>query len=387
MMNKKTILFVHQSSDLYGSDKTLLILVNKLNKNFFRPIVVLPRKGPLLDELKKQNIKIIITPVINIHKRMFNLKELFFLPFNLIKSIHKLHKELKGIKIDIVQSNTVVVTLGFVYARLKKIKHFWHIHEVLESPKIAVIVFSWLVKVFSDFTIFNSISTQKSYCKRFPVIKEKSVIIYNGLDRELETTSKIEQYKLKENLEYNSNDVILGLVGRINVNKGHILLLNSFNEILKKQPNIKLLFIGSVVKGKEQVLEILKKQIVKLGLEGKVKILPFQKQIWKFWDIIDIAVVPSTVPESFGLVALEAMLACKPVIASNLGALKEVVKNNTTGFLFDINDKKDFEKKIQILLENKELREEYGIAGYSRAKKTFNIEKYIYQFEQKYLED
>lgn len=97
--------------------------------------------------------------------------------------------------------------------------------------------------------------------------------------------------------------------------------------------------------------------------------------------------MPSTVPESFGLVALEAMLACKPVIASNLGALKEVVKNNTTGFLFDINDKKDFEKKIQILLENKELREEYGIAGYSRAKKTFNIEKYIYQFEQKYLED
>ena len=97
MSAKKIILFIHQSSDLYGSDKALLFLVKNLNGNLFSPIVVLPRKGLLYDELIKSNIRVIITPVLNIHKKMFNFKGLFGFPFFLIKSILKLNKELKGI--------------------------------------------------------------------------------------------------------------------------------------------------------------------------------------------------------------------------------------------------------------------------------------------------
>lgn len=384
-MSKKTILFIHQSSDLYGSDKALLLLVQELNKKLFTPIIVLPRKGPLLDELLKNNIKVIITPVLNIHKRMFNLRELLLLPFNLIKSIFKLNKELKGIKIDIIQSNTVVVTLGFVYAKLKRIKHFWHLHEVLESPRIAVKVFSWLVKVFSDVTIFNSIATKESFCKQQPRIRENSIVIYNGLEREEKITSNLGIEELRKSLMFSSNDIILGLVGRINENKGHSLLLEAFKKIEKDQPGVRLLFIGSPVKGKEYVLESLKNQIVELHLENKVKIITFQKEIWKFWDIIDIAVVPSTISESFGLVALEAMLSNKPVIVSDIGALKEVVEENITGLLFHINEEDSLKNSINLLIENKSLRIKYGEAGFLRAKKLFTLDNYIKQFEKIYL--
>ncbi|MEE9406939.1 MAG: glycosyltransferase family 4 protein [Polaribacter sp.] len=386
-MKKKTILFVHQSADLYGSDKALLYLVQKLNKNLFSPIVVLPREGLLSVELKKLNIKVIITPVLNIHKKMFNFKELISFPFNFLKSIFKLNKELKGVKIDIVQSNTVVVILGFVYARLKGIKHFWHIHEVLENPKIAVKVFSRLVKVFSDFTIFNSKTTQESFCKIQPKIKRKSVVIYNGLDREVEITTNKEIEELKKSLTFNSSDILLGLVGRINENKGHALLLNAFKELEKKQSNAKLLFIGSTVKGKEDVLETLEKQIETLNLSAKVKIINFQTEIWKFWDIIDIAVVPSTIPESFGLVALEAMLSKKPVIASNLGALKEVVEDNKTGLLFNVENVESLTIKMNLLLNDASLRNKYSTEGFLRAKKIFTLEKYVNQFELNYLKD
>jgi len=63
-----------------------------------------------------------------------------------------------------------------------------------------------------------------------------------------------------------------------------------------------------------------------------VSIIPFQKEISKFWQSIDIAVVPSIEPEPFGLVAVEAMLANKPVIASNHGGLTEIIINNYNGF-------------------------------------------------------
>ena len=90
MSSKKTILFFHQSSDLYGSDKTLLQLVKGLNKNLYHPVVVLPSKGPLYDALFQLDIQLIVTPVLNIHKKMFTIKSLLGLPYHLVKSILKL---------------------------------------------------------------------------------------------------------------------------------------------------------------------------------------------------------------------------------------------------------------------------------------------------------
>lgn len=381
---KKTILFIHQSSDLYGSDKALLVLVKKLNKDLFLPIVVLPKNGLLYDELIREKIRVIITPVINIHKKMFNFKGLFFLPFILIKSILKLRRELKNTKIDIVQSNTVVVTLGFIYAKLMGIKHYWHIHEVMDKPKIAVKIFPALVNRFSDLTIFNSETTKESFCSVKPKIKEKSVIIYNGIDREKEKLSQKDLSELRKSLGFDESDIILGLVGRINKDKGHLLLLESFRKIVDKTDNVKLLFIGSSVEGKEKIFNKIENKIKYLSLENNVIIIPFQIDIWKFWDIIDIAITPSTIKESFCLVALEAMLSEKPVIASDLGALKEVVINNETGFLFDVNSAESLEEKIITLIENKSLRLEFGLKGKQRALSKFTLEKYINQFEKIY---
>jgi len=381
---KKTILFVHQSSDLYGSDKALLLLVKKLNKELFVPIVVLPKEGLLQEALLKENIRVIITPVINIHKKMFNLRDLLILPFHLIGSLIKLNKELKNIKIDIVQSNTVVVTLGFMFARLKGVTHFWHIHEVMDKPKIAVKIFPKLVNRFSDFTIFNSETTKQSFCNIMPKISSKSTVIYNGVDRDQPYYSENEMNDLKKTLSIEEKDIILGLVGRINNDKGHFLLLENFEKISKYHNHIKLLFIGSPVEGKEEVFDKIKNKIHSLQLQKKVIIIPFQTNIWKFWDIIDIAIAPSTVKESFCLVALEAMLANRPVIASDLGALKEVVKNNETGFLFNINNSKDLREKIITLVEDKNLRLDFGEKGKQRALEKFTLAKYIHQFEKIY---
>jgi len=72
----KNILYIHQSTDLYGSDKALLFLVKGLDRKLYNPIVVLPNYGPLNAELDKLDIKTIVTPVINIHRRMFTLKKM-----------------------------------------------------------------------------------------------------------------------------------------------------------------------------------------------------------------------------------------------------------------------------------------------------------------------
>ena len=317
---------------------------------------------------------------------MFSFKTLISLPFQLLRSIRVLNKELKGVEIAIIHTNTVVVLLGFIYAKINRIKHCWHIHEILNFPKILSKFFPNLIYFFSDTIIFNSEATKSNYLKYKKAISKKAVVIYNGLERNFPILDDKERTQLKEKHNISKEDRVLGLIGRINPNKGHHLLVEAFQNISKTREHLKLLFIGSEVKGKEEVLINLKNKVAEAGLEDKVVVIPFQKNIWKYWDIIDIAVVPSTIEESFGLVALEAMLSKKPVIASDLGGLKEVVIDEKTGYLFNPFVKGELEATINKLVFDTEKMSRLGEKGYEIATNNFTLTKYTSNFENVYID-
>ena len=81
------------------------------------------------------------------------------------------------------------------------------------------------------------------------------------------------------------------------------------------------------------------------------------------------------------MVALEAMLAKKPVVGSNHGGLTEIIVHNETGFLIEPYNETELAEAIQKLLNNKELRDQFGTTGYNRAIKEFSEEKYVSSFE------
>ena len=116
-------------------------------------------------------------------------------------------------------------------------------------------------------------------------------------------------------------------------------------------------------------------------MKDQVKIVPFQEEIWQLWDSIDIAVVPSTEPEPFGMVAIEAMLAKKPVIAANHGGLTEIVISGETGLLFEPQNPNELANALESLLNNSEKREKYGLAGYKRAVEHFSLQSHVNKFE------
>ena len=382
----KNILFIHQSADLYGSDKTLLYLLESI-KDVANVIVVVPEEGPLTEEFKKLNIEVFIIPVIKVSRQLFTNFNVFKLPFQIYKAVSILRKKLGNRKIDLIHSNTIAVFLGAFYSKIYNIKHIWHVHEIIQHPKMVAKAYPFLVDWFSDCVVFNSVASTEHLYKNKPKLKEKSTIIYNGLDRNVPISSKEEQMLLRNSLfkSIDKSSIVIGLVGRINRHKGQQLLLSVFNE-LKKNPenNIYLLFVGSTIKSQLFLLEELKDEIKNKNLENFVTIVDFQKEIWKFYDCIDIVLVPTTDIESFGLVAIEGMLSKKPVIASNHGGLKEIVIHNKTGLLFEPNNASDLKKSIESLLINQNLIELYGKEGEKRAKFDFSLEKYVNNFKALY---
>ena len=91
---------------------------------------------------------------------------------------------------------------------------------------------------------------------------------------------------------------------------------------------------------------------------------------------MDIVTVPSTEPEPFGLVTLEAMLSKKPVIASNHGGLSEIIIDNNTGFLFSPNNSEDLYLKTERLIKDKNKRNNFGKNGFDRVNTVFTPETY-----------
>ncbi|HNR31306.1 MAG TPA: glycosyltransferase family 4 protein [Candidatus Hydrogenedentes bacterium] len=90
------------------------------------------------------------------------------------------------------------------------------------------------------------------------------------------------------------------------------------------------------------------------------------RDVARLYAEADIVVVPSLWDEPFGLVAVEAMAVGRPVCASRVGGLQDIVAHLDTGFLFDRGDARELAKQLAVLLDNPDLRRRMGEAGRRR---------------------
>lgn len=385
----QSILFIHQSAELYGSDKTMLYFLSELDKTKYVPIIVLPFDGPLKIELEKNNIKVVIAPVLKLYRKMFSPKNLltFFKEYkNGIKTLDELHKIYN---FKLVYSHTLAALIGVLFAKKQKIKHLWHVQEIIAKPIFFNFCFKKILSLDCNHkVVYDSIATMNFWIKNNASLTAKSEAVWNGIE-----TKNTVFYPENELFDIRSrffmatkNDVVIALVGRINSWKGQMLLLNAFQSIAAKYPAAKLVFLGSAPPNQEVFETDLKNKIQEYHLEKRVVMIPFQKEIQKFWNAIDIAVVPSTEPEPFGMVVIEAMLAKKPVVASNHGGPTEIVAHNKTGFLFEPNNKKALADAISKLYDEPELRKSFGENGYNRVLETFSLQNHVDHFEKIFSE-
>ena len=381
----KSILFIHQSAELYGSDKTMLYFLSELDKTKYLPVIVLPFDGPLKTELEKSNIKVVIAPVLKLYRKMFTPKNLikFFKEYK--EGVNTLDELNKEYDFKLVYSHTLAALIGIIFAQKRSIKHLWHVQEIIAKPKIFNLAFKRLLSLKSNHkVVYDSIATMNFWINGNKNLTAKSEAVWNGIEtNNLPTFSNEEKVAVRKDFFLCQNDeIVIALVGRINSWKGQQLLLHAFALLSKTHKNIKLVYLGSAPPNQE-VFEIdLKSKIREFHLEDRVVIIPFQKEITKFWNSIDIAVVPSTEPEPFGMVVIEAMLAKKPVVASNHGGPTEIVVNGGTGFLFEPNNHESLAQALEKLIQDKQLGATFGEKGFERVLDTFSLKSHVTHFEK-----
>lgn len=381
MDKSKKIIFINQSSELYGSDKTLLDLVIRLKTNYaIEPIVIIQESGLLTNELDKYNIKYHFLPVIKLHKKMFSPNYLIRLLIDTFQSLKKLRKIIKEDNVEIIYSNTLTVMLGVLYSFFYKTKHIWHCHEIMYSPKLFVTIYRKILGSKSiDKVIFNSKATLDCWVNNSDIINKKAELVYNGIDLNVSLETDENVAKLRNSLfpSLNEDSLIYGNIGRISDRKGIEILIDAFQVIHQEYPNSYLLLVGSPTPGKEDFLHQMEAKIKQYQLINHIKFVPFVHNVFPYWQSMDIAIIPSKEPEPFGLVAIEAMLVKRPVIVANHGGLTEIVDNNVTGIKFQPNNLTELVNAMRELTKNSEKRILYGNNGHNVVLEKFNVNRYV----------
>jgi glycosyltransferase involved in cell wall biosynthesis len=195
-----------------------------------------------------------------------------------------------------------------------------------------------------------------------------------------------EKYNQAIKEELNIRDSFLLAVGRFAEKKGFKYLIQAMPEILKKRPQAKLVLIGF---GPQK--ETLKQLIAELNLKNSV-LLPGSKtgdELAQYFATADIFIGPSVVTDSGdtegqGVVFLEAMASGTAVIASDVGGVKDAVRNMDTGLLIPQKDPEAIAEKTLLLLEDQELRNKLAKSGQRLAENEYSWEKIAERFLETY---
>jgi glycosyltransferase involved in cell wall biosynthesis len=374
---KKSILFVHQSADLYGSDRVLLALVSKLDREKFIPIVLLPVDGPLVAELLAAGVECHVVEITRLSRATLSLRGLLGLPFNLLKSMRAMDRVLADRAIDIVHSNTLAVLSSPIWARWHRVPHIWHVHEIIVNPRFVRKAYTYLLSWFADCIVCVSQAAKENLVQDKPALAKKINVVWNGLEcSSLVNGDAARMYR--EQIGLGENEVLVALVGRINRLKGQTLLVEAAGLLWQQGVrDVRYVLVGSAPEGQAHFFEKLQHAINQSPAKAAFSLQGFTNDVWLVWEACDIAVIPSTEPESFGLVALEAMAAAKPVIAANHGGLTEIVVSSETGLLVTPGSASELADAIKLLVAGAPLRKKMGEAGELRYRQEFTLDRHV----------
>lgn len=299
-------------------------------------------------------------------KDNFRLITYFFALFIILIRVIKNHK------IDLLHAHSTVPT-GLIVAittKFIRLPFFVTAHGMDINRFVDSFIFTHLIAYAlnsSDRTIAVSENLAEKM-KSMHVDKNKISVLRNAVDTD--RFKPMKNREIRNVYGINEKTLLILFVGYLDDFKGIFELINAFYEIKKENRNTLLMMVGTGPKKSE-----LNERISKLGLENSViltgKISPID--IHKYYQAADIFVLPSYT-EGGGppLVVLEAMACGVPVIVSDVGGMPEVIKDGENGFVVPVKNEEDLVKKLNVLINNTKLRENFKKNSYKLVEKEFS---------------
>ena len=377
----QNVLFLHPSAEYRGADRTIVQLVAAVDRSRWQPVVVLPRRGPIIGDLQELGAQIEVGPLGVVGEG--------FAPFRALKALAQLPlclffvwRMILRYKPALVHTHTVAVLGGALAAKLFGRRHLWHIHGILEQTGWKNHFLARSIHGMTDSVVCSSDASQAALVALLPAIAEKSWVVRNAVSIDRLAPDPTDRAQVRASLGLDDESTLVMVVGRLSPERGHRTLLHAAKAMRRDHPDTHFLFLGEPSAEHRSYAEGLDALTQELGLQGVVRRMPFQRRIGAMYAACDIVCIPSDSPEPFRMVALEAMAAGKPIIASTDAGTEEFILAGQTGLVFDPGDHERLAWAIAALVPDPAKRLQMGEAGRQLQASKFLVGRFRNEFDR-----
>lgn len=331
---RSAVVLAHPSPDLYGSDRMLVESVRALTPDW-RVIVTLPADGPLSQALRDAGAEIVVLPVPVLRKAYMSPLGLVRLSFDALRALPRAWRLLRRERAAALYVNTVTVPVWLLAGRLARVPSLCHVHEAEDGVAGPVRAALSAPLRLARTVVVNS----RASAAALGGAGRRARIVYNGVEEPPEVAPARAEP---------GPPARIALVGRLSPRKGSDVAVKAVRLLRERGYDASLTLVGAVFPGYEWFEDELRA----LAGDGEgVVFAGFRPSVWESFAETDIAIVPSRV-EPFGNVAVEAMLAGRPVVASAAQGLVEIVADGENGVLVPPGDPAALADGIARLLDD-----------------------------------
>ena len=355
------------SSRLLGARRSLLTLALSLDPERWRPVVSSQSGGQLGDALAERNIPFEVV------KLGWWRKTKYFLwrPF----AIARLAAIARKYEIDLIHCNEIYPNPYAVRAA----RNLCTDSERPNGCSIPVLTHirlgmkTGMIRKYDLARADGIVVPSASLAQEFDGWKDRNervTIVYNGVDLdEFRRTRTTEAARLQLGLP--AEGVYFGAIGQIGPRKGGDIILDAFERVTGRHPQIKLIFVGDPHRGQEDFARELMERAKRPPFAGRVFFFPFDEKVQVYYEALDVNLLVSR-SEGFGRTLIEAAAAGVPSIGARTGGIAEIIVDETTGLLVPPEDPNALSEALERLAGDSALRAEMADAAFRRAAQVFS---------------
>lgn len=362
----RSIVVAHPSPDVYGSDRQLVESVAGLVEHGWHPTVMLPADGPLRAILERQGAHVVVRDFPVLRKGL--LRPRAFLGFLLRApvTVGRLRSVLRRSGACAVYVNTLTIPLWVIAARLARLPVLCHSHEAEQVARPVQVALAAPL-LLAQVVVANSEATRSVLTTSVGRLSRRTVVVHNGVPDSGPPTP------LRQRT--GDDELRLALVSRLSPRKGVHVALDAVAALREQDRSVTLDICGSTFPGYEWYERQLRNQVRDRGLSDVVTFHGYVHPTRPLLDTADVVLVPSF-GESFGNVAVEAMLAGRPVVASAVQGLAEVIDDGHTGILVEPDSAEAIASAVATLGDDFDLAARLALNGRHDAVARFGLTPY-----------
>ncbi|PKN64999.1 MAG: hypothetical protein CVU57_12815 [Deltaproteobacteria bacterium HGW-Deltaproteobacteria-15] len=287
-----------------------------------------------------------------------------------ISLIRQARQFVRANDINIIQTHGYKPSIIGLFIKLQcGVKWICAMHgRTTENFKIRIYhMFDRFVQNFADRVVFVSkAERQRTFCRGG---RNRIRIIYNAVDLARPAATSELKDSLRERMSISNHARVVSVIGRLSPEKGVDVFIHAFAKVAKSIPEAHAVLVGD---GQERLA--LEAYIDSLGLRSRVHFAGYTETPGDFINASDLIVLPSR-SEGMPNVALEAMALEKPVIATMVGGIPEIIEHGVSGLLVPPQNPAAIAEATKRLLRDPCLAKRLAKAGRSCVRKYFSPEQ------------